>query len=541
MNNAAESHSNLPTEISAAHTIINQNICVINELTLKNHKLSDTNQTLLDKNQELQQQNEWFHTQYFGEKSEKIIHDSDRGPLEQLWLGLNTTQGSTCAAPDTSVKEHVRKKGPKQVLEDDCGESGLRFDSTVEVEESTVLPVEAQGLSPEQYVIIETKVTERLCQRSGSYYVKRTLRPVVKIGASGEVKNAPAPDAVFERSYADVTLLAGIVVDKFQFHLPLYRQHQRLTQAGITLARTSLTNWVLRTALLLEPIYKAVLLSVLRSKVLAMDETPLKAGLAEKGKLHRGYIWALYGDKHEAAFLYSPTRAMSAVEELMRKFCGVLVTDGYTVYEKLCATYPEIEHALCWAHTRREFFEALEYEPERCKKALDLIAKLYAVEAQIRDETLHDEKKQRYRLEHARGSVDALFIWLKEEVAAGVLLPSNKFQKAANYALAREHGLRVYLSNAAVPIDTNHLEREIRPFPLGRKNWLFCWTEVGADAVAILQTLIANCKLHQINPFEYLVDVLQKINTHKISKIDELTPRLWALHHNQKIVTDAAL
>lgn len=503
----------LPDNLSAAHQ-------AINELTLKI--------------QVLQQQCDWFKRQIFGEKSEKVVHDRERGPLEQLWLGVEGVPNSKATPEeDTTVKEHARKRAPKQVVEDDCGESGLRFDSTVQVEESTVLPKEAEGLSPEEYVIIDTKVTERLCQRAGSYYVKRTLRPVVKVKASGEVKSAPAPAAVLERSYADVTLLAGIVVDKFLYHLPLYRQHQRLAQSGITVARGNLTNWVLRTAHLLEPIYKAILLSVLQGKVVAMDETPLKAGVKEKGKLHRGYIWALYGDKHEAAFLYSPTRALSAVEALMKSYCGVLVTDGYTVYEKLCATYPEIQHALCWAHTRREFFEALEYEPERSKKAVDIISKLYEIEAEIRDKRLDDEKKQRYRIEHARDHVEKFFVWLKAEVAAGALLPSNKFLKAANYALAREHGLRLYLSNGAVPIDTNHLEREIRPFPLGRKNWLFCWSEVGADAVAILQTLIANCKIHQIDPFDYLVDVLQKIDSHSISRVEELTPRGWAILHKQ--------
>jgi len=108
------------------------------------------------------------------------------------------------------------------------------------------------------------------------------------------------------------------------------------------------------------------------------------------------------------------------------------------------------------------------------------------------------------------------------------LLPSNKFQKAASYALKREEGLRVYLADPAVPIDTNHLEREIRPIPMGRKNWLFCWTEVGAHAVAIIQTLISCCKLHGVNPFEYFVDVLSKIDSHPANRVDELTPRNWA-------------
>lgn len=161
----------LPSDLSAAHA-------TINELTLRN--------------QELQQQNDWFKRQIFGEKSERIIHDNERGPLEQLWLGIEATKtdAPTCT---TTIKEHVRKRGPKQILEDDCGESGLRFDSSIPVEVVPQPPAEIQGLTPDQYEVIETKVTERLCQRKGSYYVKRFLRPVVKLKESTQIVAAPAP------------------------------------------------------------------------------------------------------------------------------------------------------------------------------------------------------------------------------------------------------------------------------------------------------------------------------------------------------------
>lgn len=502
----------LPSDITQAHF-------AINELTLKNQKLED-------KNQELQQQIDWFKRQIFGKKSEKIIHDSERGVMEQQWLGGKAAEQTQAMIAPTTIKEHVRTKRGKQALVDDCGESGLRFDSTVPVEEIACPPVEIKGLSTSEYEVIDTKITEKLCQRS-SYYVKRYLRPVVKLKASNIV-TAPAPDSVFERSFADVTLLSGILVDKFQYYMPLYRQHQRMTQSGIKIARANLTSWTHRTATLLSPIYNAVLQSVLESEVLAIDETPIKVGQEKKGKMHCGYMWAFYGDKDEAVFLYSDTRAMSAIEAHVKKFCGTLITDGYTVYDKVCAMYENIEHALCWAHTRREFFEAKEYEPDKCNKALGFIQKLYEVEAKIRELKLGDEKKQQYRVLNAKNTVDEFFEWLKDEEKLNALLPSNKFQKAAAYARAREIGLRVYLSNSCVPIDTNHLEREIRPIPMGRKNWMFCWTEVGAHAVAIVQTLIACCKLHDVNPFDYFVDILTRIDSHPASRVDELTPRNWA-------------
>lgn len=497
--------NNLPSDIATAHF-------VISELTLKN--------------QELQQQLDWFKRQLFGEKSEKIIRELSDS--KQLWLGGKPPVTLDVQDNSVTIKEHVRKRHGKRALEDDCGESGLRFDSTVPVEEIPCSPAEIAGLSPDEYEIIDTKYTERLCQRSGSYYVKRYVRPVVKIKDSQKVTNSPAPAAVLDRSYADVTLLAGLAVDKFQYFLPLHRQHQRLAQCGIIIARGNLTHWLHRAAMLLEPVYNAVLLSVLTSHVLSMDETPLKAGQEKKGKLHRGYVWVLYGDKDEVAFLYSPTRAMNAVEPYIKTFCGTLVTDGYTVYDKLSAKYDTIVHALCWAHTRREFYEARDYEPLRCEKALKFIGTLYAEEAKIRELKLSGEKKLIYRVEHERGEVDKFFDWLKAESQNDTLLPSNPFQKAAAYALKREQGLRVYLADPDVPIDTNHLEREIRPVPLGRKNWMFCWSEVGADVVAIFQTLIGCCKLYGVNPFDYLVDVLSRLDSHPAARVNELTPRAWA-------------
>lgn len=495
----------LPTDLFAAHT-------VINKLTLKNI--------------ELEQQLDWFKRQIFGERSEKVIRDLSSS--RQLWLGGEPLPELEDKESAVTVQKHVRRPNTKLALQDDCGESGLRFDSSVPVEEIACPPDEIKELSPDQYEVIDTKYTERLCQRSGSYYVKRYVRPVVKIKDSGVVTNQPAPATVLERSYADVSLLAGVLVDKFQFHLPLYRQHQRMSQAGIMIARGNLTSWVLNAARLLGPIYQAVLSSVLTSQVLAMDETPLKAGLEKKGKLHRGYVWAFYGDKDEVAFLYSPTRAMSAIESQVKEFCGTLVTDGYTVYDKLCAMYSKIVHALCWAHTRREFFEAQKYEPTRSSKALELIGQIYYEEAKIREFELTDLKKLQHRVEYERPLVDQLFDWLKAETEQNALLPSNRFLKAASYTIQREQGLRVYLSDPAVPIDTNHLERQIRPLPLGRKNWLFCWTEVGAETVATIQTLISGCKLQRVNPFDYFVDVLQQIDILPASRVAELTPRLWA-------------
>ncbi|MDZ7768164.1 MAG: transposase [Woeseiaceae bacterium] len=138
--------------------------------------------------------------------------------------------------------------------------------------------------------------------------------------------------------------------------------------------------------------------------------------------------------------------------------------------------------------------------------------------------------KLRYRTKHSEPVVAAFRAWCEAQCRRHDLLPSNPLSKALKYAMARTEQLKVFLSDPEVPIDTNHLERALRPIPMGRRNWLFCWTELGAKQVGIIQSLLVTCKLHGINPYTYLVDVLQRISQHPASKAQELTPRLWKKH-----------
>ena len=172
-------------------------------------------------------------------------------------------------------------------------------------------------------------------------------------------------------------------------------------------------------------------------------------------------------------------------------------------------------------------------EPERAGQVLAWIGLLYAIEEEIRAKKLEGEKKLAVRAEQAKPIVESLFAWLEHELVASALLPTNPFTKAALYARERRKGLSVYLGDPEVPIDTNHLERALRPIPMGRKAWLFCWTEVGAERVGQIQSLIATCVLQDVDPYTYLVDVLQRIDTHPYSEVETLTPRLLKEHFAQ--------
>ena len=494
-----------------------------------NKELTDDNKALAARVEELALQVQWFMKQLFGEKSERRISDP---PKEQLFLGEQFQKETAKEEATQTIAEHQRKKRTARSVDGD--NTKLFFDESVPVKEIKVENPEIKGLSEDAYEVVSQKTSYRLAQRPGSYVILKYVRDVIKMKRDDEEEEkltCPAvPDSVFEKSHADVSFLAGLLIDKFQFHLPLYRQHQRLESAGIGVSRGWLTQLVHRCGDLLEPIFDAVVESIRSDRVKLIDETPIKAGRKKKGKMRAAYFWPVMGGKKEIAFLYFDSREHHHVFEALGANPGdgsVIVSDGYGAY-KTYAKATNTLNAQCWTHSRREFIKAEEVEPEKVKTALDLIRPLYTVEKEIKDNALEGEAKRLYRVEYGKPIVDAFFAWVEKERKAGDLLPTNRLTKALNYVHSRKDGLMIFLTDPDVPIDTNELEQALRVIPMGRKNWLFCWTEVGAKYVGIFQTLITTCKMHGVDPYTYLVDVLQRVADHPKSEIEKLTPRLWS-------------
>jgi transposase len=226
---------------------------------------------LLVQNAELQRQVDWFKRQLFGRKSERRLREP---APEQLSLSgrfpTPVPPADRPPPPTETVKAYQRRV--RFTATDLPDESGLRFDASVPIQEIVLTNPEVADLPPHAYEVIGEKVTYRIAQRPGAYVILKYLRPVIKRKDTEALSCPPAPPAVFEKSVADVSLLAGLLMEKFRYHLPWYRQHQRLTQAGIRLSRGTLTQWGQRAAELLEPIYHALLSSILLSQVLALDE-----------------------------------------------------------------------------------------------------------------------------------------------------------------------------------------------------------------------------------------------------------------------------
>ena len=294
----------------------------------------------------------------------------------------------------------------------------------------------------------------------------------VKRRDTGELLTPLAPANVLERTSVDVSFLAGMLIDKFRYHLPLFRQHQRLADSGIRVSRSSLTNWAGRAVDLLEPVCAAQAAHILQGGVVAMDETSVKAGRVAPGKMRTAYFWPVYGEADEIVFHYAPSRAHKHVEAFLGDFKGTLLSDGYAAYSAY-ARQRGIVHAQCWSHCRRNYVDAKESEPEAVAEALSLIGALYAHEKTIRKKKLDGPAKLAYRREHSTPTVDAFFAWCRKQRERLDLLPSNPLAQALAYAAEREAGLRVFLENPDVSVDTNFLERGLRPIPTGRRNWLF--------------------------------------------------------------------
>lgn len=473
---------------------------------------------------------QWLERQVFGIKSERLLpQDSTQVPLFELPKELEQTPPAETVT--VTAFERSARKSPTIISEEK-----LRFGENVPVDEVVIFPKEIEGLSEDAYEVIGEKITERLCYIPIQYRVKRTIRKTVKL--KEKLLTAPAPSAVIEKSFADVSFLSGLITDKFQYHLPLYRQHQRMQKAGVNVSTGQVTKLVHRSLELLEPIYNAVVSGIISSETVCMDETSIKAGRKKQGVMQTAWFWTVATDR-QVAFVYSSSRSHQIVSQILGSHCKKLISDGYAAYssyqksraiEKNGTT---VIHAQCWAHVRRYFFEAREHSPPEAEKALLLIGELFEIERNAKN--LELEAVAALRREKSGPIVEQFFSFLEQLWFNQMLNGTSLLGKAVQYAKNSEASLRQFISHPDIPLSNNQVERAIRPVAIGRKNWLFCWSEVGAKYAAIAFTLVECCKMHRIDPFEYLVDVLDRIDTHPAKDIHLLTPHLWIEHFSSKI------
>jgi len=358
----------------------------------------------------------------------------------------------------------------------------------------------------------------------------------------GNVVASELPAKPIERGMAGAGLLAQVIVGKYGDHLPLYRQSEIYERQGFEVSRSTLCDWIAQSADLLAPLVEAMKVDVLQSKVIHTDDTPVpvldekpepkegappgeeEADEPFKRKARLGRLWVYVGDEeHEhIVFDYTPDRKGERPRAYLLGWKGHLQADAYAGYDAMYAKAGVVEVA-CWAHARRKFHDAYPTAKPQGKMALAYIHQLYMVEKLAKG--LSPEERKEIRQKHARPILDAFKQWLDAQVL--ILLPKSAMGLAVGHSLNQWDALNCYVGNGALAIDNNKAERALRCVAVGRKNWLFAGSDLGGRNAAILYSLVASCKLHKVESWAYLRDVIGRVKTHPASQIAELLPANW--------------
>lgn len=380
---------------------------------------------------------------------------------------------------------------------------------------------------PRIEVIHELDASERRCDRDGAELGEigevtseqldivpaqiRVIRHVRKqyACACGQcIKTAPMPAQPIPKSLASPGLLAHVVVSKYQDALPLYRQEQILQRIGVDIPRATLSNWMIEAGRLIEPVINLMRERVLAHDIVQMDETTVQV-LKEPGKRaqSKSYLWVQRGGppRHPLVLYdYDPSRSRRVPERLLEGFAGYLQTDGYEAYNAVAAK-AGIMHVGCFAHARRKFADAVKAQGKRQRagkawRGLSLIQKLYRIERLMKD--AEPDERHAYRQTHARPILDELREWLDSSLPN--VPPTSATGKALHYLHREWPKLVRYLEDGRLSIDNNAVENAIRPFVVGRKNWLFSDSVRGVKASANLYSLIETAKANELEPYAYL-------------------------------------
>ena len=464
----------------------------------------------------------------FGRRSEQL--DSD-----QLALGLEDLEQSVAAAE--AQEERVAASGQsrparqRKVNRGALPEHLPRVDVVIDVEDRRC-PCCAGALHP-----IGEDVAERLDVIPLQFRVLVVHRPKYACRTCpGTVVQAPAPPRLIEGGLPTEALVAHVVVAKYADHSPLYRQAQIYARQGIDLDRSTLAEWSGRAAWWLRPLHAKILDELRSSSKLFADETTAPVLDPGRGRTKTGQLWAYARDDRPwggpappaVAYVYAPDRKAERPIAHLKGFRGILQVDGYAGYRALAET-GHVQLAFCWAHVRRPFYEiAAGGDAPIATEALKRIADLYAIEAEMRGRSADERRKTRQ--DRTRPLVEALKTWMEVKLAA--VSQKGKVAAALRYALSRWDGLCRFIEDGRIEIDSNIVERAIRPLAIGRKNWLFAGSDGGGEHWAILASLIETCKLNNVNPEAYLTDVFDRlVEGHPINRLDELLPWNWAAVH----------
>jgi transposase len=454
----------------------------------------------------------------FGRKSEQL----DAAQRQLLLAGL--TQQVIEPAPQKSllpvaVPRRERKASQRVITPE-----------SLEVVREVIEP-EAVKAEPENWKPIGQEVSRQLDFQPAKFFWRETVRPkYVRAGdRSLPPVVAPAPVRVSDRCLAAPGLLAHLLVSKYADHLPFYRLQTMFWQRqGVFIARQQMVLWAGQCVVLLEAIVVRLKQELRQSGYVQVDETPVRYLDAETpGKCAQGYLWTGLVPGKCVVYEWHPSRAAACLDSLLGKdFKGKLQSDGYSAYPAFAKDKKDVELFGCWAHARRGFFEAQEQAPGVAGWILNQIGILYGWEEELRQSRAGPGAREALRASHSRMVVTRLRRAL--EKLQPRYLPKSPLGQAISYALNQWPALERFLDHGEVEADNNGVENAIRPTAVGKKNWLFFGSEEAGTRNAVVLTLVQNCRLHGVNPEEYLKDVLERLpRMTNQDDLSQLTPLNW--------------
>jgi len=524
----SEIEHQLPTEIEALHALV-QAACAERDAAIaeRDHALSQ-----IDRLRHLLRQ---LQRAQFGRRSEKL-------DPEQLQLALEDIEQAIAgreADDDKQDPEAAKARGEKRRTNRGALPAHLpHVDVTIEPADTNCPCCKAP-----MHVIGE-ETSQRLDVIPAQFRVIVTHRPKYACRACEQaVVQAPALERLIKGGLPTEALVAHVLVAKYAWHLPLYRQAQMLLAQGIDIKRAILAFWVGYAAAELKPLYLRLRQLILASGKIAVDETIAPVLDPGRGRTKKGYFWAIARDDRSwggpdppaVAYSYAPGRGAVHALKLLEHYRGVVQCDGYAAYKNIADTAcgEAITLAFCWSHLRRRFFDiAKDGNAPIASEALARIAALYAIEKAIRGHSA--DARRAGRQEKSKPLVLALKAWFEQRLTR--LSGKSLTAEAIRYALHHWDGLTRFLDDGRIELDTNLVERSIRPLVLNRKNALFAGHDQGAENWACIASLVETCKLHGVDPQAYFTDVLTNlVNLWPAARLDELMPWAWAAERSSKL------
>lgn len=516
----------------------------IASLSTTNKNQSEQIKNLQERIKELTAQVAWLNRQLFGRKSEKLrVYDPNMPDLfADEFSGLR------------QQAEEKRDEAVKKIEKESVEDVKRNRQNRKMIEDLPVLEtdtIEPKGVDLSLYRRIGEEITKVVKHKPGMLYVKVIIRPKYALkdstllppaGQKG-VEIAPMPLMPVDKCIADTSLLSEILLQKYEYHVPFYRQIQQYRHLGMKgLTESTMDGWFKKTVELLKPLYEELKWEVFSCDYVQADETTVPVINREKHKADKEYLWMVRSVMEKLVIFHydGGSRAGAVIESLANQynFKGYLQCDGFAGYETAFKTNPDVRLLNCLVHIRRHFEQALDENREMAQHALTQIQHIYKIERQCDEAGLSYDERRQTRQELSRPIMEAMKVWMETE---GIKYsPSSLTGKAITYSYTKWDNIMRCLDDGRLYWDNNLAENVQRPITLSRKNFLFCGNHEAAVNMSVICSLLATCKAHGVNPRVYLNDVIAQMPYHKKATQEELLnllPHKWKLKHPECVLT----